>query len=339
MSALAQPQASLEGRLEFTLHGLSLRIVCPDAAILGAIDARLTSFAGDSFAEADLSVVYDLGREPHDRPIDGRVVYESLLATAVYAPSEDALYAFHAGGGSLRCEPRLGRAEIVAGRSESREWVLSRPLLTLALMELLRRRELYPLHAACLSSGGTGVLVCGPSGSGKSTLALALLEAGLDFLGDDLVFLQSSHGRVRALGFPDELGLPAEFGPAFPLLAERVDTSVPPGWPKARAGVGLVAPDAHVVDACDPRLVLLLSERVEAQVIEEASADEALLELLPSILLTEPDTCAAHLAALAALTASATILRTGARPSLAAVTDTVLRALARLNDSRKDSTC
>jgi len=338
MRALAQPQASLEGSLEFTLHGLALRIVCPDAAILGAIDARLTNFAGDSFEEADLSVVYDLDREPHDRPTDGRVVYESLLATAVYAPSEDALYAFHAGGGSLRCEPKLGRAEIAAGRSESREWVLSRPLLTLALMELLRRRELYPLHAACLSTGGTGVLVCGPSGSGKSTLTLALLEAGLDFLGDDLVFLQPSHGHVRALGFPDELGLPAESG-STPRLAERVDTSVPPGWPKARADVGLFAPDAHVVDACDPRLVLLLSDRVEADVIEEASADEALLELLPSILLTEPDTCAAHLAALAALTASATILRTGARPSLAAVTDTVLRTLARLNDNRKDSTC
>ncbi|MCS6910323.1 MAG: hypothetical protein RML99_00020 [Anaerolineae bacterium] len=41
------------------------------------------------------------------------------------------------------------------------------------------------LHAAAVSSDGSGVLIVGRGGSGKSTTALACLSAGMDYLGDD----------------------------------------------------------------------------------------------------------------------------------------------------------
>ena len=168
-----------------------------------------------------------------------------------------------------------------------------------------------------------------PTGAGKSTLTIALLEAGLDFLGDDLVFLQLDGQAVRALGFPDELGISADAADVLPSLPAQVDTSPPPGWPKARADVRVVAPAARVADSCEPRLVLLLSDGAERGVVENAGADEALLELLPSLLSTEPATCAAHLQALAALTETATILRTAPRPDLAVLSDLVTSTLAR----------
>lgn len=99
----------------------------------------------------------------------------------------------------------------------------------------------------------------------------------------------------------------------------------------------MVAPAAHVVDSCEPRLVLLLSDGVEPGVVEEAGTDDALLELLPSILLTEAATCAAHLRALATLTKSATIFRTAPRPNLAALSELVADTLAQVGDSRPDS--
>ena len=320
--------------IQVVLHHLAMRIVCPDPGIAETLESRFANFIPDSRPQADITVECDVDLPVHEAPSDGRVVYESPFATAVYSPDEDALYAFHADGASMRCDPAAGRAEIAASSSsESRDWVITRPLLTLALMELARRRGLFPLHAACLARDDAGVLVCGPSGSGKSTLTIALLEAGLDFLGDDLVFLEPREQSVRALGFPDELGISTDAAQRLPFLPADVDTSPPPGWPKARADIRLVAPNARVAASCEPRMVLLLSEGAEPGTVEEAGADDALLELLPSILLTEPATCAAHLQALATLTKSATIFRTAPRPDLAALSELVAATL----DSRTDA--
>jgi len=52
-----------------------------------------------------------------------------------------------------------------------------------------RVQELVPLHAACVSSNGRGVLLMGPSGSGKSTVALQCLLAGFEFVSEDSVFV------------------------------------------------------------------------------------------------------------------------------------------------------
>lgn len=324
--------------IQIALHGLAVRIVCPDPSLSEALESRFASFPSAARPEADITVVCIFNVDPHQAPADGRVVYESPFATAVYSPGEDALYAFHSDGATMRCNPAARYAEIsTSSSSESRDWVVTRPLLTLALMELVRRRGFFPLHAACLARDGAGVLVCGPSGSGKSTLTIALLEAGLDFLGDDLVFLERKGETVRALGFPDELGISADTAKHFPHLPADVDTSPPPGWPKARADVRVVAPDAHVTDSCEPRLLLLLFDGVQPGVVEEAGTDDALLELLPSMLLTEPATCAAHLQALVTLAKSATILRTAPRPNLAILSEVVVDTLARTNGSPHDS--
>lgn len=41
------------------------------------------------------------------------------------------------------------------------------------------------LHATCVSSGGSGVLLLGVPGSGKSSLALRLMERGWSLVADD----------------------------------------------------------------------------------------------------------------------------------------------------------
>jgi hypothetical protein len=52
-----------------------------------------------------------------------------------------------------------------------------------------RAQQLLPLHAACVSREGRGLLLMGPSGAGKSTVALHCLLRGLDFVAEDAVFV------------------------------------------------------------------------------------------------------------------------------------------------------
>ena len=63
-------------------------------------------------------------------------------------------------------------------------------LIEFAVFTLAARAQgLVSLHAACVGSGGRGLLLMGPSGAGKSTVALQCLLQGLDFLSEDSVFV------------------------------------------------------------------------------------------------------------------------------------------------------
>jgi hypothetical protein len=307
------------------LHGLTVHVLCADDDVLATIEARLAHLPRATAGLPDLTVSYDLEAAAHVPPADAREIYASPASRAFYSPAEDAFYAVHEDGATMRCSGRDGRAEIAAATSgASRVWVLTRPLLTLALMELARSRGLQPLHAACLACDGDGVIVTGPSGSGKSTAALALLAAGYDYVSEDLVFLRRDGDEVVAFGFPDELGLTDDAGALFPALRELAVAA--PGWPKGRADVHDLAPEARIVAGCRPGLVLFLDP--EAAEVEAVSVDDGLLELLPSMLMTDSETCRRHMDALSALAAAATCLRLPARPDLDALVDLVGSALA-----------
>jgi hypothetical protein len=63
-------------------------------------------------------------------------------------------------------------------------------LIEFAVFTLAARSQgLVPLHGACVSRGGRGVLLLGASGSGKSTAALHCLLEGFDFVSEDSVFV------------------------------------------------------------------------------------------------------------------------------------------------------
>lgn len=59
------------------------------------------------------------------------------------------------------------------------------------------------LHAGAVQFGATGVLVPGPSGAGKTTLVAGLVHAGMDYLSDELVVLDS--GGSQLLPYPKPL--------------------------------------------------------------------------------------------------------------------------------------
>jgi hypothetical protein len=55
-------------------------------------------------------------------------------------------------------------------------------------------------HAACLLSGGKGLLVSGRPGAGKTTLAVHLIEAGFEYAADDVVLI-APDGRATGVLF------------------------------------------------------------------------------------------------------------------------------------------
>ena len=57
--------------------------------------------------------------------------------------------------------------------------------------------DLLMLHGAVVGAEGRGILIAGRGGAGKSTLSVSCLLAGMDFVGDDYVFL-SAAGEMKA---------------------------------------------------------------------------------------------------------------------------------------------
>lgn len=81
--------------------------------------------------------------------------------------------------------------------------LISPLFFTVVLIELLRHRGLYYLHAGAVSKDGKGcILIAGEGNTGKTTLTTAFVKAGYFYLGDDAVFVsQSESGELLVSDF------------------------------------------------------------------------------------------------------------------------------------------
>ena len=298
-------------RRTFELHGIALGVCARDAAVLEALELRLRDFAtGDGDAgerDPELRFEFVAGGISDPTPPSGtaRPVYDTPHGTLHYFPAADLLRG-RLGGVELRCEARRGVARFESPSYDGRDlYLATHPLATISLMELLERRGLFALHAACLSTADRrGVLLAGASGAGKSTLALALVHAGLRFLSDDIVFLlarDDSDDAVRVLGFADTIGLTEHAADRFPALRARCAQPPAPGYPKRLHRIEDLFEEPALPD-CRPN-VLVFPEVSPEHPSDIAPLDPgaALLRLVPDVLLTDPAATQAHLRAIASL--------------------------------------
>jgi hypothetical protein len=104
-----------------------------------------------------------------------------------------------------------------------------------------------PLHAACVSKDGHGVLLCGDSGAGKSTLAYACARAGWTFTSDDATYLLRTDNRSRVIGNSRQVRFRPSARELFPELRGRSLTPRAEGKPSIEIPTaelhGLVASD------------------------------------------------------------------------------------------------
>ncbi len=274
--------------MSYSFHGLSLGVSAPDE-VRRAFHARFAALPDNGNGPPDL--LFEVQDNPLERPARARTVYEPPLGEVVYDDGRDLLY-LRQGSLSALCEPAAGRVRFSAPSAEGEDlWILSHPLLSVPMMELLKRRGLFGVHAAGADLEGRALVLAGTSGSGKSTLSVALARAGFGFLGDDTLFLKGH----RVLAFPDEIDLTEESVSFFPDL----QLAPPPaGWRKRQ----LRADVTRVVWESAPAVLVFpqVSGRPRSE-LRAIDPGEALLELAPNVLLTEPVSSQAHLDALAGL--------------------------------------
>jgi len=289
----------------YALHGIGVG-VCAEPDIMAALDARLHPFRVHDTVALDMRMAFNTA-DPIELPPAGlRTVYEPQVGRGhvLYDPATDRLFIGYEDRLHLVCEPFSGRTRAARTSACPEDaWFLSHPLLTLPLVETLKRRGLFNIHAAGVARRGRALLIAGSSGAGKTTLSIAMARAGFDFLGDDTLFLTGAGDRVQVCAFPDEVDVTETTAAFFPELASLTAFPRPPGWPKWSFRLEDVF-GARIAWTAEPAAIVF--PRItpgEPSSLEPLSGQRALLEVLPNILLTQPDACQAHLRILADLTA------------------------------------
>jgi hypothetical protein len=292
-------------RRSFDLYGVTVDLHADEHTVVDAMELRLRDFSSVPVDEPGLHLEFLTTGEEPAWPLtgSGRPVYDTPHGSLYYFADADALCG-ELSGVHFLCQPSPGLAQLRSPAFAGRElYLATHPLVTIGLMEMLERRGLFSLHAACLASAdGRGLVLAGPSGAGKSTLALALAQTGMGFLSDDIVFLTHDDGAaVRVLGFADSLGVTEHAGNLFPDIRPHLREPPAEGFPKRLIRIEQLL-GKPAVSACAPAaLVFPEVARNETSRIEPLDPGEALVRLVPDVLLTEPTATQAHLQAIAAL--------------------------------------
>jgi hypothetical protein len=287
----------------YSFHGLNLR-VSASAAIATCLDARFQMLPSNGeCAETiffDFVSVSDPKRHSFGKPRGpAKPFYQLEGGNASYFEAEDQLYLCYADRVRVLCNPGSGSACFSMLEPETDNlWVASHLLFTICLVEILKRRGRYSLHAGGFSANGKCLLIPGTSGAGKSTLTVASLRAKFDYMSDDMLFLIRRPDGFRILAFPEEVDVSDQTVGFFPELSFLLRSPKRRGWPKRQIRPkevygAEVAPEARPAAVVIPRIA-----EAETSVVTKMNPDEALLEIVPNVLLTEPRSCQAHLEAL-----------------------------------------
>jgi hypothetical protein len=282
---------------------------CDDVAVAALVDSRLRPLRTVGAEPSGAArVVVDLRGPGGDRDWppepsgSGRPIYDAPDTAIWYFDESDQVFVDYQERARMLCTPGSGLIEMsIVGTDEGDPILATHPLLSLALVETMKRFERYPLHAAGLSLNGKGVLVPGASGSGKSTLSVALVRAGFDFLSDDTVFLTESSDGIWVWGFPDEIDVMETTVAMIPELAHLAGSPLRPGRDKHGFRVEEVF-GRTAVAGCRP--AALIAPKVvtgPCSELEPLAPSDALMAVMPNLLLTHPRSTQAHLDCLAAL--------------------------------------
>jgi len=155
-------------------------------------------------------------------------------------------------------------------------------------LNCLCHRDLTPIHAACVASGGKGILLAGEAQAGKSSLAWACARAGLTYVADDGVYLLRRCSDPFLIGKPQRIRFRPEVVELLPELVHlpRLETVIGKRSFEIRtAGV----PGIRTAFRCRPARVLFLDRRSAGPAeVTPVAPEEAILRLSRTRALWEP---------------------------------------------------
>ena len=287
----------------YSLSGIEIEVSATGeaAALLGA---RLRFLRSPAAKPA--SVVFDIRAGADDgfaaSPAGpGRPVYNAPGGQLMYFEGSDQLFIDYPGYLRMLCSPATGLVQSMVLGDGPGSVLAAYPFFTIPLIEVMKRKARFSLHAGCVAREGRGLLLAGTSGAGKSTLTAALVRDGWDFLSDDMVFVARQAGTISAWGFSDEIDCSDNTAGMFAELRHLVGEPTLAGRDKHPVDVE-EAFGVLPVSACRPHALVLPTISGERKsVLTAVSASYALRELAPNVLLTQPAATQAHLDMLAEL--------------------------------------
>lgn len=233
---------------------------------------------------------------------EGRPFYEMPRGEACYFGETDEIYISYGDGVRAHCNPRSDSVLISTVESAPKNmFMASHLVLTILLIEILKRRDWYSLHAAAFSENGKAILIPGTSGAGKSTLSIALLRAEFDYLSDDMVFLRRRADDVVARGLAEDVDVTEQTIRFFPELDFLLRSPKSDGFPKRQVRPEEVYGTKVITEEIPKAIILPRVSGKQKSVLTQIEGDEALHEIVPNVLLTEAHACEKHLSALAHL--------------------------------------
>ncbi len=90
---------------------------------------------------------------------------------------------------------------------ECASWFVTRHVFYMLVGAMLGHDGYEIVHAGAIARADAGALLVGSPASGKSTLVLSCLQAGMDFLADDVLFLAKDGGVVKTYAFPEDIAV------------------------------------------------------------------------------------------------------------------------------------
>ncbi len=284
----------------FYISGVSVAVMSDDRALLNKVRAFFAGYApsDDAGGAGDVCIRLSPVKAPYGSPDRrtrplfsyGRVKGYTLAAGALLLSDGATVVVVDSARGTA--DAYVHHAIWARGS----EFVSI--FLTMALVEMLRRRGLYYLHAGAVSGDGRAILLCGMAMSGKTTLTLGLVRHGYTVCSDDAVFLRHRGRKVSAVGFKKDVHVTKA---GLDRYRDLLGTVRPPRAPFKKASIPYRI--FRTVDSIEPDIILFMERGAGKTRVTPVSETQALSLLIPQSLMVFFDGRYAerHLAALAAL--------------------------------------
>lgn len=217
----------------FSLYGTPVRYLTSSSRLAAPVEELLRHFRRDTLDEVTpLTVRFHAVKNRAAIPLvlspEARHLISGTDVAAEGRPEHDLPYVVSQAGGRLlidfadaglfMIEGAYGRAEGYLLKPERMPANLIEYLFHLTLVQLLRHRELYTIHATALEWQGRGILIPGNSGRGKTTSFISLLRAGYRYLSDDHPLIRDAGDHVELLPFPIKINVTEDTIAFFPEL-------------------------------------------------------------------------------------------------------------------------
>jgi hypothetical protein len=293
-AAASWPAEACEASFRFA--GRPVRLCVVGRELFGHIVKPFAHLRGDDAVHPELTIeLWDdrlVGSLPEPERADGHTLWRELTLR-----SDDERFVGQQLPHTVSCLDRQD-GRLVGGIAwhdaifiYERSKPLARPLLT-----WYNDRQVQVIHTALVARDGTGVLIGGKSGSGKSTTALLSIMAGLEYLSEDYVGLETmADGTFVGHSVYSSVFLNSDHLGRFAELAPHVINGRPPQEEKSVLILSQLFPQRLARAAAIRAIVFpLVGDDPEAR-LWPMSKGAALLALAPSSLLQIPNR---HLGAL-----------------------------------------